>query len=367
MEEKYIELSSKLLVNAYEEYEGENVVCSPFSFYILLGIAWSAVNGRCREEIADVLGDNAKSEDITAFMKNLQNNMTGKFKDGKLKSSNGICVKEDLYNDILDSFRELMKKVFDAEIFSAGSDIVEKVNAWVYRKTDGMIPKLMDCAPRDLRIILMNAISFEAKWEKKYEQSDIEENSEFTNFDGSISEVTMLYSKENVYIEDDFYTGFVKNYLGGRYAFMALLPKKEKEASFPKRAFDQIDFKECYNKRIKAEVVTRIPEFEISLDMELMGFCKRLGMQSVFMPDADFSGITTKEPLMVSSVLQKAYIKVDRAGTKAAAVSAMCVMRGCAPAFERKYVELDRPFVYAVMDRESGLPVFCGVVNKLIR
>ena len=366
MKKKYIELSRKLLVNTYEEYQGANVVCSPFSFYILLGIAWSAVNGRCREEIVDILGDHAKEEDILAFMKNLQNNMTGKYKDGKFNSSNGICVKEDLYEDILDSFRKLMKKAFDAEFFSAGSDLVEKVNTWVNKKTEGMIPKLMDCAPGDIRILLMNAISFEAKWEKQYEQSAIEENSEFTNFDGTVSEVTMLYSKENEYIEDDFYTGFVKNYRGGKYAFMALLPKTG-EASFYKEALGQLDFKEYYDKRMEAEVVARIPEFEISSDMELTDFCKKLGMQSVFLPDADFSGITTKEPLMVSAVVQKAYIKVDRAGTKAAAVSAICVMRACLPALEPKYVELDRPFVYAVMDKESALPVFCGVVNKLVR
>ena len=68
-----------------------------------------------------------------------------------------------------------------------------------------------------------------------YEEDDVEEESEFTNYDGSISEVTMLCSDEEGYIEDDFYTGFVKNYKGGKYAFMALLPKKKKAKTFWKR------------------------------------------------------------------------------------------------------------------------------------
>ena len=176
----------------------------------------------------------------------------------------------------------------------------------------------------------------------------------------------MLRSDEEDYIEDDFYTGFVKNYKGGKYAFMALLPKKKKAKTFWKRAIEQTDFKAYYDSRSYAEVVARIPEFEIATDMELTGFCQSIGIKSIFNPDADFSGMTTQEPLMVSSVLQKAVIKVDRAGTKAAAVSAMYVVAGCAPDFDNiKYVELDRPFVYAVVDRESGLPVFSGVVNKL--
>ena len=45
----------------------------------------------------------------------------------------------------------------------------------------------------------------------------------------------MLRSDEEGYIEDDFYTGFVKNYKGGKYAFMALLPKKKKAKTFWKR------------------------------------------------------------------------------------------------------------------------------------
>lgn len=57
---------------------------------------------------------------------------------------------------------------------------------------------------------------------------------------------------------------------------------------------------------------------------------------------------------------------MDREGTKAAAVTAMVCVAGCAPMFDRyRYVTLDRPFVYAIMEKGSKLPVFVGVVNKL--
>ena len=38
---------------------------------------------------------------------------------------------------------------------------------------------------------------------------------------------------------------------------------------------------------------------------------------------------------------------------------------GCAPDFEVPIVRLDRPFIYAIMHNETGLPVFTGIVNKL--
>ena len=45
----------------------------------------------------------------------------------------------------------------------------------------------------------------------------------------------------------------------------------------------------------------------------------------------------------------------------------MICVAGCAPDFDNtKSVTLDRPFVYAVINKEyDGLPVFAGVVNHL--
>lgn len=365
MEKHYSELAKKLMINAYKEKEGENVVCSPFSFYMLLGIALNAVRGKCQDEIKDMLTDEADVSSVTEYISKLEKNISQKFEDGSLISSNGICIKKDLYDHILNDFKELMQEDFRAEIFSAESDIVDKVNNWVNEKTEGMIPKLLEESPKDLKAVLMNAISFKAKWETPYEAEDIEEESEFTNYDGSVSEVTMLRSDEKEYIQDGFYTGFVKNYKGGKYSFMALLPKKTAK-SFQRKAIEQIDFKAYYDSRYYSDVVARMPEFEISANMELTEFCQSLGIRSIFKSDADFCGMTKKEPLMVNAVIQKAFIKVDRDGTEAAAVSAMCVYAGCAPDFENiKFIELDRPFVYAIVDRESGLPVFSGVVNKL--
>lgn len=69
-----------------------------------------------------------------------------------------------------------------------------------------------------------------------------------------------------------------------------------------------------------------------------------------------------KEP---DAIIHKARIEADRKGTKAAAVTAMFAVAGCAPSFDLKNVELTRPFIYAIMHNETGLPVFTGIVNKL--
>ena len=87
---------------------------------------------------------------------------------------------------------------YQGRLFASG-DMVRDVNAWVKEKTKGMITNVADESMSSMLACLMNAIAFEADWEKKYEESDIYEDS-FTNADGTESEVQMMDSTERTYI-----------------------------------------------------------------------------------------------------------------------------------------------------------------------
>jgi len=62
--------------------------------------------------------------------------------------------------------------------------------------------------------------------------------------------------------------------------------------------------------------------------------------------------------------MHKAHIEVDRKGTKATAAGFIYGAGGCA-SDEGKYVYLTQPFLYAIVNNETGLPVFMGAVNNL--
>ena len=71
----------------------------------------------------------------------------------------------------------------------------------------------------------------------------------------------------------------------------------------------------------------------------------------------------TNEDVCINRVIHKTHIELDAKGTKAAAstvvtTNAMCAIDPSQP----KTVFLDRPFVFAIMDTASGLPVFIGTV-----
>jgi serpin B len=89
-------------------------------------------------------------------------------------------------------------------------------------------------------------------------------------------------------------------------------------------------------------------------------------MGRAFGEGADFSGISD-EKLWISEAIHKAYIDVNEEGTEAAAATAV-VMRAAAlfrPPPARKVVfTADHPFLFAVLDTRSGLPLFLGQFTR---
>jgi serpin B len=94
-----------------------------------------------------------------------------------------------------------------------------------------------------------------------------------------------------------------------------------------------------------------------------------MGIKDAFKPlTADFSGMgeSTNGALHISDVLHKTHIELDNKGTKAAAVTSVTVKAtGMSAPVTVKKVVLDRPFVYAIIDTQTGLPIFLGVCENI--
>jgi len=113
-----------------------------------------------------------------------------------------------------------------------------------------------------------------------------------------------------------------------------------------------------------------MPRFELETRAELRKALATLGMPAAFDPGrADFTGIHTPEfdgdSVFIANVIHQANIDVDEIGTEAAAATAVGMdTAGCggpAPAEERT-LRLDRPFLFALRDLETGTVLFLGRV-----
>lgn len=338
--------------------KNENIILSPFSILMLLTIAADATCGKTREEIANVLSNTMRFEEVRDLLCEIQNELTDK---KTFSSANALCVHHEIENKILPDYKAKLQSRFGGELFASGK-LAKDVNAWVNVKTNGLIPQILNAPISDETLaFLFNAVSFKADWLIKFEEELIAPE-KFENADGTTTEIPMLHGTENSYIEDENITGFVKPYKE-EYSFMALLPK-EKGRDALMKTLEQTDFTELYFKQTYAEVSMAMPEFSYSFEKNITETCQELGIHKLFEDDADFSPMTTAA-LKAGSIVHKAHIELDRKGTKAAAATcvgfllASCVIMG-----ERKRVYLTRPFVYAIIHNKTGLPVFTGVMNQ---
>lgn len=353
----YNKICKELLLDHIEKADGSNLIMSPFSIISMLQIAADSVSGETKEELIRYInGYPDMKYDLNDFQKLMQYT-------GELKSANGVIIADKIKEKVKESYITSVKDKHDAEVFSS-EDIVSDVNKWVSEKTEGMIDSIADESMNQMLLAFINAISFMADWEEQYEDSDIH-TGKFNNQDGSISQVKMMSSTEYSYIENDFFTGFTKDYKDENYCFMALLPKKKRSKTFLKRAIDGSKLSELFLNAQDIEVHAAMPEFKAEFSENLNALLERNGINRIFTNSADFSPVSEEVPLKMDSILHKAYIEVDRRGTKAAAVTMGWVVAACASAEESKTVYLDRPFVYAIVNKLTGYPVFIGTVNNL--
>ncbi|MBR4199800.1 MAG: serpin family protein [Oscillospiraceae bacterium] len=257
-----------------------------------------------------------------------------------------------------------------ADVFASpfNEQTQKDINNWCNVKTLGMIPELLsEPIPEEAVMYLINAVCFDAKWAHVYEEEP--QPLDFTAADGTVQQAQMMYSDEYQYLEDAHAVGFLKYYRGGSYAFAALLPE---EGMTPERYLAQLTPDALRDILVNAEscdVNAGLPQFSYDFDMLMNEPLTEMGMGSAFEESADFSNMakTATGTLFINRVLHKTHIDVDTEGTKAAAVTAVEMFDECdaeEPA-EPKYVILDRPFVYMIVDTQTMLPVFFGILNNV--
>ncbi len=349
---------------------GENVLISPQSVLSALSMTANGAGSDCLSEMEDVLcggnGIDEHNQYMYTYIEDLNQSENVKF-----NVANSVWIKDDEEAiKVNDEFIQDCTDYYDAEVYMAGFDdnTVKDINSWVNEETEKMIPTLLNEIPAEAVMYLINAIAFEGEWATEYEDNQIIEDSEFTNFNGESQSVNMLSSTENIFIQDENSKGFIKLYKDGKYAFMAILPEEDISVSEYIDSMTGDSFVNMYKNREYKDVIVKLPEFTYEYETELSPYLSSMGMRTAFTEMADFSNMAvTANPLYISKVLHKTFIQVDRHGTKAAAVTSVeMVSESCAEYVEPEYVILDRPFIYSIIDTETGLPIFIGVLNSVM-
>jgi len=344
--------------------EKKNSLVSPLS--VMLALAMTA-NGARNETLAQmeaVLGHGIALEDLDRYLLTYARSLpTGE--KYRLSIANSIWFRDD--EDRLVVPEEFLQKNADyykAQIYKAPFDgqTLKDINNWVAQKTEGMIDKILNEISYDTVMYLLNAIVFDAEWERIYRAHEISRGP-FVGEDGQTYEVDFMTSEESLYLEDEFTIGFIKPYAGGHYSFVALLPGE----GIPLKSYlDSLDgerFKALIQSASREGVLAVLPKFSYAYEVSMNDALSAMGMPDAFSSKAaDFGdlGRSSRGNIFIGEVLHKTFIAVDERGTRAGAVTKVEMKDEAA--MEMRVVRLDRPFVYAIIDNATGLPIFIGTV-----
>ncbi len=352
-----------------------NLVFSPASIELALAMARAGAKDETAAEMDAVmhdLGSDASAAWVAALDQSL-NGKTATFKDALnedqeviLRSVNAPFSQQGY--PLEDAYLAAL-----AERFGAGLRLVDyigdaeaaraAINAWVADQTEDRIRELLAQGSVDplTRLVLVNSIYLKAAWDLPFDEGATAP-APFTRLDGTTIDVAMMRNGGHfAYASGDGWQAVDLPYVGRQLSMLVIVPTDL--AQF-EGSLDAARLADITGSLAEQQVMLGLPKFGAESRLGLGDVLAALGMPTAFdAASADFSGMTTEEQLYISAVVHQANIDVDEKGTEAAAATAVIMAAGAAPA---PPVELtvDRPFMFALRDLETGAILFLGRITE---
>jgi serpin B len=277
--------------------------------------------------------------------------------------ANSIWYKDDF--PVLQKFLDDNKKYFDAEVSALDftqPSALQTINDWVNAKTQGKIPTILDEIPPDAVMYLINAIYYKGVWTYQFDSVDTEDGS-FTCANGGIVSCKLMKQEATFAYYADAGTQVIDLPYGDRsFSMTIIMPTIGTSIDQYAASLTQTQWDEIISKLDSANVILSLPKFKLEYERTLNDELKAMGMGIAFSDFADFTRISQDGGLAVSRVLHKTFVEVNEEGTEAAAVTAIEIIETSAEEPAKRYMTIDRPFIFAIREHNSGTILFIGKI-----
>jgi len=159
------------------------------------------------------------------------------------------------------------------------------------------------------------------------------------------------------YAAGDGYEAIEVPYDGDELGMLVIVPKAGTYASF-ETALTGGKVLDILAGLSNRQVSLAFPKLKMDAGLSLKNSLKQLGMKQAF-DGADFSGMSSSMSLVIEDVVHKTFLAVDEDGTEAAAAAGVIVGERAAP-MDKVKMTVDRPFITAIVDRQTKTLVFLG-------
>lgn len=350
----------ELIARAAADDERANVVLSPLSASMALGMTMNGAAGSTFDAMRSTLGfDGLTQSEINDSYAGLIDLLVDLDPDVEFSIANALWANTGF--DFRQSFADRVTQSFDATIDTRDFALpatLDAINDWADDATNGFIPEVLTELDPDLLMLLMNAIYFDGAWTESFDPEKTAPR-DFRRADGTTVQVETMNASDREFplAFGNGWSAVELPYGGGAYAMVVVVPGGEVEDMLA--GWGPADWAAVRASLTEQEVdLVSIPKFTIEHDAFLNPVLADMGMGVAFSSGADFTELHEGGGLCIDFVRQKTFIEVDELGTTAAAVTTV----GVGPTSFIGVVA-DQPFFFAIHERLSGTLLFTGVVG----
>lgn len=349
--------------------KSENLFFSPYSISSALAMTYAGAEERTKQQMAKVLHISLPDSDLHSANDALRMVLINTdVKTGfQLRVANRLWIQTSFH--LLPGFLELTKASYGAEMglvdFHQTEAARTAINSWIEDQTDRKIQNLL--VPGSLvpetKLVLTNAIYFKARWKDEFNPKSTEDAPFYISASQSVVVPTMRRLHRFPYAAIDNAQILELPYgQDGSLSMLIVLPKTAD-------GFEELE-KKLSSKKLETwigslrsrTVEVRLPKFKMTAEFSLKPLLESMGMPLAFSDQANFSRISTQEPLKISAVIHKAFVDLNEEGTEAAAATAVLMMPTAAAPDREKPIEFraDHPFVFLIRHRKTQSILFMG-------
>jgi serpin B len=342
-----------------------NLIVSPASLAAILSFVDLGATNTLRAAIHHTLGFNrATRRGINDDLKALRDGVSGIIahsdkQDGPLALANLLAFDRSTKPRQL-ALLGLSGAGADVLVDNLGNvEIVQRINDWVKKKTHDLIPAILDETPETLGLVAVNALYFKDKWKTEFDPAKTT-TEKFRPASGEAVDVSMMHSKTAAFAfrQDDRFIAAELPYAHEDFKLVVVTTKSDpaKPADFAAVA----PWLGGQGFEMKTGEIA-MPRLSLSAAEELLPPLDALGLKPARLNKDALEGFSDEE-LIVTRIVQKLEMRLAEEGTEAAAVTAVVTTRSLGPVAEVK-MTVDKPFVFALRDQNSGLILFMGYVG----
>jgi serpin B len=374
-----------------------NLVLSPYSIESALALVYAGAEGKTRTEMARALHFPADDAPLAAAFGRLRTALDhiaqqsrefaeARRRDGGQADAIEWHAANRLFGQPDYAFRQaflgLMSEGHAApfeplDFRRSPQKARDTINTWVEEQTRR---RIRDLVPRgalteDTRLVLVNALYLKAPWQKPFEKAATRPRP-FTVPGSPPRDVPTMYQTINTgYLRDKGLTIVTLDYLGGTLQFVIALPDEGLPVDAAAANITADDLSRWANlrrERRTAAVDLYLPRFRIEgTTLPLGRTLRQLGVRQAFDEppgSANFDRMAPRKPndyLALDDVFHQTFVALDEEGTEAAAATAasMVAVTSAMPPPRTIEVRVDRPFLFALQHRESGVCLFFGRIT----